>query len=107
MPDSLELANIDLTKVSERVQGLHGWSDGRLQTALDDYRRFLCDVLENGADGQGPSKDGDEIWHHHILDSNAYFRDCQSLFGYYLHHNPALGGEAKCNCGRGAPSAAA
>ncbi len=101
MTESFELANIDLKGVSERAQKRLGWSDDRVQVALEDYRRFLRDVQQNGAIGPGPSEDGDEIWHLHILDSNAYFRDCASLFGFYLHHNPAPAGEAKCNCGRG------
>lgn len=33
----------------------------------------------------------DEIWHHHILDTRQYFRDCLQIFGYYFHHYPYFG----------------
>ncbi|MBF4254538.1 hypothetical protein EA007_27345, partial [Vibrio anguillarum] len=32
-----------------------------------------------------------EIWHMHILDTRAYMRDCDTLFGEYLHHYPYFG----------------
>jgi hypothetical protein len=38
-----------------------------------------------------PSKPIDEVWHNHILDTAAYARDCQEVFGYFLHHFPYLG----------------
>ena len=33
----------------------------------------------------------DEFWHAHILDTEAYARDCNELFGEYLHHFPYFG----------------
>jgi hypothetical protein len=33
----------------------------------------------------------DKFWHQHILDTVGYARDCQLMFGYFLHHNPYLG----------------
>jgi hypothetical protein len=38
-----------------------------------------------------PSMEIDEIWHHHILDTRAYHRDCDGIFGYYFHHYPYFG----------------
>jgi hypothetical protein len=35
-----------------------------------------------------PSYGMDVMWHYHILDTVAYHRDCQYLFGTYLHHAP-------------------
>ncbi|HEU4561412.1 MAG TPA: hypothetical protein VFS20_26400 [Longimicrobium sp.] len=31
------------------------------------------------------------MWHYHILDTRAYHRDCQTLFGEYFHHFPYFG----------------
>jgi len=33
----------------------------------------------------------DEIWHHHILDTRQYVKDCDCIFGYYFHHYPYFG----------------
>ncbi len=30
-------------------------------------------------------------WHAHILDTMAYHKDCQYLFGRYIHHYPYFG----------------
>lgn len=33
----------------------------------------------------------DEIWHHHILATRQYMKDCLGIFGYYFHHYPCFG----------------
>ena len=38
-----------------------------------------------------PNRLLDEFWHAHILDTAAYHADCDSVFGYYLHHYPYFG----------------
>jgi hypothetical protein len=38
-----------------------------------------------------PSKDVDEFWHTHILQTMKYADDCQAVFGAFLHHNPHIG----------------
>jgi hypothetical protein len=37
------------------------------------------------------SKDVDEFWHTHILQTMKYADDCQKVFGTFLHHNPHIG----------------
>lgn len=32
----------------------------------------------------------DEMWHEHILDTRKYAKDCESLFGRFIHHDPNL-----------------
>lgn len=36
-----------------------------------------------------PTREIDEFWHNHILYTRHYFRDCDHIFGHYLHHEPA------------------
>jgi hypothetical protein len=38
-----------------------------------------------------PSMDVDTFWHYHILDTMKYARDCEEVFGYFLHHFPYVG----------------
>lgn len=52
-----------------------------------------------------PNKQIDEMWHEHILDTRKYSDDCQTVFGYYLHHTPANPKDNQpcdtCQCGCG------
>lgn len=32
----------------------------------------------------------DIFWHTHILFTRKYFKDCEAIFGQYLHHEPVL-----------------
>jgi hypothetical protein len=38
-----------------------------------------------------PLVDVDTFWHYHILDTMKYARDCEQVFGYFLHHYPYVG----------------
>ncbi len=112
-------ATLDLSTVSTRLMhpraGL-GWSAARTRAAESDYREFLLHAKlcpeENGA----PTPDVDCFWHFHILDTVHYARDCQRLFGYFLHHEPdvrfdeeaqrvSVGHAALSYCARSAQSA--
>ena len=55
------------------------------------YRRFLFLILRNNQESVIPTSAIDEIWHFHMLDSRKYMKDCDLLFGQYLHHFPYLG----------------
>lgn len=37
----------------------------------------------------------DKFWHQHILDTRKYMKDCNELFGEYLHHFPYFGMRGK------------
>jgi hypothetical protein len=38
-----------------------------------------------------PSRAADEAWHAHILDTAKYAADCDTVFGFFLHHFPYFG----------------
>ena len=38
-----------------------------------------------------PTKSIDAIWHCHIEDTAKYQKDCEDIFGYFLHHFPYFG----------------
>ena len=60
-----------------------------------EYRRFLTlKVAFPGVD-LVPSLMVDEFWHSHILDTSAYARDCDAVFGGFLHHFPNFGNYSK------------
>jgi hypothetical protein len=68
-----------------------GWSPDRAEKAELKYRQFLFLSGIYTDEIIVPSKDIDEFWHLHILDTKKYLDDCLSVFGYFLHHFPYFG----------------
>ncbi len=66
-----------------------GWSKEQCDFAENEYKRFL-NIIYVYKDAV-PTKAIDIFWHQHILDTRAYHKDCQSIFGNYLHHFPYFG----------------
>ncbi|MGI9307592.1 MAG: glycine-rich domain-containing protein [Gammaproteobacteria bacterium] len=56
-----------------------------------EYRRFLTLKMKHPKISLVPSKLTDSFWHAHILDTEAYARDCHALFGRFMHHFPYFG----------------
>lgn len=66
-------------------------SPGEWDKAEVEYRRFL--TLKQIYPGVSlvPSKQVDQVWHAHILDTRAYREDCNKLFGRFIDHYPYFG----------------
>lgn len=99
--------NLDLECVKEKLQAQHSWSKERCEVAEKDYRRFLkLALLERGKE-ISPLGDIDEMWHTHILFTKKYHRDCDQIFGRYMHHNPLFSDkdEERLKAGRAATRA--
>jgi hypothetical protein len=88
------IAELDLEQIKLKLmhkQSGEGWSATRADATEAEYRRFLCLVLLHPEECFAPLVDVDTFWHYHILDTRKYAADCQQAFGYFLHHNPAVG----------------
>lgn len=89
------IAALDLTnvrhKVMEPVPEGRGWSKETASNAELWYRRFLQIVLKYPDIRPVPNNQIDDFWHQHILDTRAYARDCEVIFGRFIHHNPYFG----------------
>jgi hypothetical protein len=68
-----------------------GWTQERVDAVEREYRRFLYLMKKYPDELTAPSMEVDRFWHQHILDTMKYARDCESAFGYFLHHYPYLG----------------
>lgn len=55
------------------------------------YREFLALQFAYPDARIVPTKSIDAFWHHHILDTRAYEKDCDHVFGEFLHHYPYFG----------------
>ena len=62
-----------------------------IQLAIKQYKRFLNLKIRFPGLNLVPTDDIDMIWHTHILDTEQYAKDCNDLFGTFLHHNPFFG----------------
>ena len=67
------------------------WTREQCNAAEKWYKRFLILNLLYPDKSIVPSKEIDEMWHYHILDTEKYAEDCQDTFGYFLHHFPYFG----------------
>ena len=73
----------------------NGWSRLFALRAIEEYRKFVFLALV--ADHQvTPSDQVDQVWHLHLLFSDAYWNDfCPRVLGRPLHHHPTKGGQAE------------
>lgn len=87
---------LDLESVKQRIMDPElgeGWTREYAESIEAAYKRYLMMQVKYPDDAEDIllSKDVDEFWHTHILQTRKYFEDCQSMFGNYLHHNPHVG----------------
>ncbi|HYC88591.1 MAG TPA: hypothetical protein VEO54_05220 [Thermoanaerobaculia bacterium] len=87
------IARIDLEPVKAKLQDMEdglGWTAEQCDAAEVMYKRFLHLNKKFPNFVLVPSRMIDSVWHQHILDTRAYHRDSEQIFGEYLHHNPYL-----------------
>lgn len=91
-----QVASIDLEmvkmKLGEPKEGI-GWNDEQCEDAEIEYKRYLtlCIHYPHPHYAIVPNKIIDTMWHYHILDTRAYCKDCDNVFGGYFHHYPYFG----------------
>lgn len=89
------IAALDLTQVRRKLmepapEG-KGWSEAYSLEVEKWYRRFLHITQKYPEVSAVPNYPIDMFWHQHILDTQAYAVDCQTVFGHFLHHYPYFG----------------
>lgn len=87
---------LDLESVKARVMDPalgEGWSHAYANEIEAAYKTYLTMVVkyQEHAEDILLSKDVDEFWHTHILQTAKYADDCQRVFGTFIHHNPHVG----------------
>lgn len=75
-----------LTKSSEAT-----WTEQLSDFAEIEYKKFLTLKMLYPKVSLVPSKLIDKFWHEHILDTKSYAKDCDKLFGHFIHHYPYFG----------------
>ena len=88
--------HLDLSLIVKKLAMRSDWSLGDAEICSTLYKNYL--YLIKKYDGHlPPSKEIDEFWHQHILDTQKYHEDCEHIFGRYLHHYPYYGIDEKTN----------
>ena len=85
---------LDLTPIKFkacRQEDGYGWSAGYADQMEVAYKRYLILHAKHPDLTLAPEQDVDRFWHMHILDTRKYAADCETTFGYFLHHFPYLG----------------
>lgn len=88
------LGSIDFSMILEKLQDSDegaGWALEYCQRVQGEYLRYLALSRRYADRAIVPSRIVDTFWHYHILDTQAYATDCESVFGYFLHHFPYFG----------------
>ncbi|UNU72537.1 glycine-rich domain-containing protein-like [Moraxella nasovis] len=73
------------------------WTLEGVEDAIRQYKNFmiLMKIYDGTSEKIVPSVEVDVIWHNHILDTKAYFKDCEVIYGRYMHHFPYFGIRSK------------
>jgi len=89
----LRVKKIDLAEVNHKLMMDHPeqWTAEAVERGEHFYRRFLVLHAMYPREDLVPTKQIDEYWHQHILDTRKYAEDCEFLFGEFLHHDPYFG----------------
>ena len=89
-----EIAAIDLEMIKMKMslpdEG-EGWTKDQCGDAEVEYKRFLHLNKRFLKSAIVPTDVIDTMWHYHILDTRAYHKDSERVFGGYFHHFPYFG----------------
>jgi len=85
---SIDLEPICVKLIDEH--GGHHWPLDRALLGIEEYRKFLFLTVFR-PETIVPTEFVDDVWHTHILDTMKYAEDCNSAFGFFLHHFPYFG----------------
>ena len=91
-----DIAELDLEMIKMKIlnndDGLV-WNVEQCEDGEIEYKRFLTlnRHFPHPIYSIVPNKIMDTVWHYHILDTRAYVKDSEKIFGGYFHHFPYFG----------------
>ncbi len=92
MKDHISLIqHLDLQYLIDRMVNKYSWEPVAAKETVRKYKNFLTLKYVYPDLEFAPRREIDEIWHQHILFTKNYMRDCELIFGKYIHHTPSLG----------------
>ncbi len=92
LSDALDRVNkLDFRMLKRKLSEERKWTFEFCDEVEALYRKFLALNARYPDRKICPTGPIDEFWHAHIVDTRAYMRDCDAIFGQYLHHFPYFG----------------
>ena len=88
MKQETYIDQIDLSFAVGKMIEEEGYTTEAATEAVDLYKIFLKLCKKYPSVKLVPTKAIDDVWHQHILDTVQYFKDCEEIFGGYMHHDP-------------------
>lgn len=85
------VSQLDFTMLKRKLVEEHGWTSEFSDEVELLYRQFLALNARYPDRKICPTGPIDTFWHAHIVDTRAYARDCDLVFGELLHHFPYFG----------------
>ncbi len=89
-----QIGLLDFERIKHKLmvsESQEQWTFEQCEEAEREYKRFLTLIKLNPGVKIVPTKQMDKFWHQHILDTVAYEKDCNQVFGFFLHHFPYFG----------------
>lgn len=89
--DFAAIAALDLESIKAKLMQPddgNAWTREQVDAVEFEYRRFLRLMKIFPHEHTAPRVDVDRFWHCHILHTKKYAADCETVFGYFLHHFP-------------------
>lgn len=83
--------DLDFSMLKNKLVQEYGWTEEHTDEVEGLYRKFLALNMVYRDRKICPTGPIDEFWHAHILDTRAYAKDCDHLFGEFFHHFPYFG----------------
>lgn len=93
MVDFKYIKSLDLQYLFLRLVNKLKWDPSEAEEIIRKYKNFLILRCLYPKKTLVPTRDIDVVWHEHILHTKTYMKDCQEIFGKYLHHTPSSGSE--------------
>jgi hypothetical protein len=82
---------LDFAMLKRKLVIENGWTPEMCDEVEDLYVKFLALNARYPDQKICPTGPIDTFWHAHIVDTRAYARDCEFVFGEMLHHYPYFG----------------
>jgi hypothetical protein len=92
--DNVLINELDLEPIKFLMMkngSFNSWDQKMADHVAELYRSFLYLIWKYPNEDIHPTYEIDVFWHGHILDTEKYVRDCELIFGKYIHHYPYAG----------------
>jgi hypothetical protein len=84
------LEQFDLSPVRDRLLRTELLTPSLVDLMIFEFRRYLGLRLLLGRSVPMLSRAVDEVWHTTLLYTRLYAELCDQVFGYFVHHDPAM-----------------